>query len=269
MTQTLTQTESVHEHYRRTAESRDRVHRTGLLSPHRINHRLRSRLFAAMLRSVGPLRDALDIGTGTGVWAEVLASRARRVVGLDFVAENLRIARHNAEKKGLDQRIEYRLGDAQSLEGLAEGSFDLAMQVSVLQHLGDQDQALGSVSRVLRPGGWFLLLVHNRRCLYNRNLRQATSRAGIDRNEYSRRDELIERLVAVGLRAKAVQGNWLCVNDLLLAGRSRPLLLPLVPLRLALLGAANLAQRLLTRLPWADRFFREIVILARKESSAP
>lgn len=268
MTQALTQTESVHEHYRRTARSRDRVHRTGLLSPHRINHRLRSRLFDAMLRRVGPVTDALDIGTGTGVWAEALAQRASRVVGLDFVEENLRIARRNARRQQLAGRVEYRLGDAQSLEGLPDASFDLAMQVSVLQHLGDQDQALRAIARVLRPGGWLLLLVHNRRCLYNRNLRQAGRRGGIARNEYADRRRLIDRLAQAQLTTRAVRGNWLCVNDFLLAGRSRPLLWPVAPLRIALLALSSLAQAGLTHLPAADRLFREIVILARKEDSA-
>lgn len=265
MTQALTQTESVHEHYRRTARSRDRVHRTGLLSPHRINHRLRRRLFNSMLRRIGTVDRAVDIGTGTGVWAEALADRAGHVVGIDFVEDNLRIARRNAEEKALADRVEYRLDDAQSLDSLADASFDLAMQVSVLQHLGDQDQALRSIARVLKPGGWLLLLVHNRRCLYNRNLRQAGRRGGIERNEYADRRRLIDRLAQAQLTPRAVRGNWLCVNDVLLAGRSRPLLAPLIPLRLALLAAAGLAQAGLTHLPAADRLFREIVILARKE----
>jgi SAM-dependent methyltransferase len=269
MTQAILGIEDVHEHYRRTAENRNLVHRRGFLTPHRINHGLRGGLFRRLLGRIGPVETALDIGTGTGVWAELLAQIAQSVVGVDFVEENLSIARQNAARTIVGHKIRYLREDARTLASLPDESFDLAMQVSVLQHLGDAREALGSVCRVLRPGGRLLLLVHNKNCFYNRNLRRARREGGIRQNEYSRRGELLGQLRDCGLEPQKVRGNWLFVNDLLLVGRTRRALLPLAPARWSLLKASQLAQRFLSGRAWANRCFREIVVLARKDSSRP
>ncbi len=267
MTEALANPEDVHEHYRRTAEARDRIHRNGLLRPHRINHRLRGGIFRSLLGKLPPAETALDIGTGTGVWAQMLCEKATRVVGVDFVEENLRIARRNARQAGLEERITYRLDDAAKPASLEAESFDLAMQVSVLQHLPEPVDALSAAAGVLKPGGHLLLLVHNRRCLYNQHLRQGWARNGTWRNEYSDRSELLDQLRRAGLEPIAVRGNWLFLNDLILMGRSRKLLWPLVGVRLALLGLTGLCQAVLGRISKADRCFREIVVLAAKVDS--
>lgn len=68
---------------------------------------------------------ALDLGTGSGIQAVVLAARGYRVIAVDLNREAARCARANALINGLEERIDVREGD---LYGpLAEGRFDLVV----------------------------------------------------------------------------------------------------------------------------------------------
>ena len=264
MTQ-LTTPEPVQAHYARTASRRDVAWRSGPLTAHGWAHHLRTRVIDSLLQHVPSGGEGLDVGTGTGVWAEHIARRCRRVTGIDFVEENLRIARRNAGVRRLLERVDYVLDDAQRLEQVADSSVDLAIEVSVLQHMPQQAQALQRLGQVIRPGGSLVLLVHNRRCLYNRNLRSAGGSIAV--NDYSDTRQLCDQLREAGFDIEEVRYNWLCLNDLLLRGASRRLLAPLLPVRLGLLATAAGLQRLLGRWRWANRLFREIVVLARRKEA--
>lgn len=73
----------------------------------------------------GGVSQALDLGTGSGLQALVLAARGYRVAAVDLNGEAVRCARANALINGLDNRIEVFEGD---LYGpLAEGKFDLVV----------------------------------------------------------------------------------------------------------------------------------------------
>jgi HemK-related putative methylase len=73
----------------------------------------------------GGVSRALDLGTGSGVLALVLAARGYRVAAVDLNDEAVRCARANALINGLEDRIQVFEGD---LYGpLAEGKFDLVV----------------------------------------------------------------------------------------------------------------------------------------------
>lgn len=70
---------------------------------------------------------ALDIGTGVGTAALLLAWRVPglRVTGMEIDAGMLRLASENARLNGLDDRVEFMVGDlARPPARLAPGSFD-------------------------------------------------------------------------------------------------------------------------------------------------
>lgn len=73
----------------------------------------------------GIVSRALDLGTGSGLLALVLASRGYRVAAVDLNDEAVRCARANVLINGLEDRIEVFEGD---LYGpLAEAEFDLVV----------------------------------------------------------------------------------------------------------------------------------------------
>lgn len=106
-----------------------------------------------ILASLGPVDGLriLDLGCGKGRFARILANRGARVVGLDVSPGMLAAAR----SVGLD----CVLGSARRLP-FASSSFDAAVAVEVFEHLGPHavDEAIAEVSRVLRPGGTFVLI---------------------------------------------------------------------------------------------------------------
>lgn len=106
-------------------------------------------------------RRCLDVGCGGGILAESLAREGAVVTGVDPSEQSLAAAREHATKSGLE--IDYRRGTAEDLMGAGlEGTFDLVFAVDVLEHVDRLDRALGSIARVLAPGGGFGFLTHNR-----------------------------------------------------------------------------------------------------------
>lgn len=93
----------------------------------------------------------LDVGTGAGHTALVLAGSARRVVCLDPTPEMLASARCLAEERG-QTRVEFVVGAAEQLP-FADGQFDLVSCRYAAHHFADLTAALREVCRVLRPGG--------------------------------------------------------------------------------------------------------------------
>ena len=80
---------------------------------------------ARILQDVAPKahEKVLEVGTGSGYMAALLASRAQRVVSLEVAPELARLARENLQRAGI-RNVEVREGDG--AKGLAaEGPFDV------------------------------------------------------------------------------------------------------------------------------------------------
>jgi SAM-dependent methyltransferase len=92
----------------------------------------------------------LDVGTGTGSVASTLAAtfRSSQVTGIDPSAAFIAAARSNAKS----DRERFEVGDAQAL-ALADGAFDKAISLLVLNFVPDAAKALGEMRRVTRAGG--------------------------------------------------------------------------------------------------------------------
>jgi 2-polyprenyl-6-hydroxyphenyl methylase/3-demethylubiquinone-9 3-methyltransferase len=95
----------------------------------------------------------LDLGCAGGFMAEALARRGANVTGIDPAAKAVSAARTHAQAEGL--AIRYDEGSGEALP-YADASFDAVVCVDVLEHVTDLDRVLAEVTRVLRPGGWFL-----------------------------------------------------------------------------------------------------------------
>lgn len=100
--------------------------------------------------SVAPRPVAVDVGTGTGMFAAALAAvrDVRITVGVDPSAAMLRQAARNSRHP----RVRYVAGDAAALP-VAGDSVDLALLSRVIHHLPDRRRCVGELHRVLRPGG--------------------------------------------------------------------------------------------------------------------
>ncbi len=93
----------------------------------------------------------LDLACGTGSLTRDLAKRAGStgyVLGMDFSREMLRAAQARPAPN-----VEYRLGDATDLKGVADNSFDAATIAYGARNIPDLDALFSEMARVVRPGG--------------------------------------------------------------------------------------------------------------------
>lgn len=90
-------------------------------------------------------RSVLDVGTGTGRAALLLAEAGARVSGVDASEEMLAVARERAAKQHL--AVTFALGDAHALE-FADESFDLVVSLRVLMHTPEWRRCLAELCRV-------------------------------------------------------------------------------------------------------------------------
>lgn len=92
----------------------------------------------------------LDVGTGTGRMAELLAPSARHVTALDKSPEMLRIARARLQALPAD-RLDLVQGDFTALP-FADGAFDTVLFHQVLHYAQAPGTVLEEAARVMRPG---------------------------------------------------------------------------------------------------------------------
>jgi ubiquinone/menaquinone biosynthesis C-methylase UbiE len=111
----------------------------------------------------------LDVGCGPGFYAAELLDRVGPrgfVMGVDPSAAMLAAAR---ERCGDRPNVAFAQADATRLP-VADGEFDAALSVQVLEYVRDVDEALDELYRALRPGGrvviwdidWTTLSWHSR-----------------------------------------------------------------------------------------------------------
>jgi SAM-dependent methyltransferase len=127
-----------------------------------------SALFALDLpfveRHCRPVGRLLDLGCGTGRLLVHAARSKYEVVGVDLSEEMLLVARSKAIEAGVE--VSLLRASIVELESLADGGFDhaacLFSTLGMVRGAAERARVIGHVRRLLRPGGRFVLHVHNR-----------------------------------------------------------------------------------------------------------
>lgn len=101
----------------------------------------------------------LDIGCGGGLLCEPMARLGAEVVGADASATNIEVARLHAAQSGL--AIDYRATTAEALAAAGE-SFDVVLNMEVVEHVADVPLYLDACAALVRPGGLMLVATINR-----------------------------------------------------------------------------------------------------------
>ena len=103
-----------------------------------------------------PTDRVLDVATGTGFTALAFAPFVQSVVGLDVSPGMLRQAEQYAAERGVTNAI-FQEGAAEALP-FADASFDLLTCRIAPHHFLSVPKFLSETVRVLKPGGWFVLV---------------------------------------------------------------------------------------------------------------
>ena len=101
----------------------------------------------------------LDIGCGGGLLSEPMARLGATVVGADAAPRNIPVARIHAEQSGLD--IDYRHTTAEALAAAGE-TFDVVLNMEVVEHVADPQGYLTACQTLLVPGGLMICSTINR-----------------------------------------------------------------------------------------------------------
>ena len=80
----------------------------------------------------------LDLGCGGGLVSESLSRLGAKVTGIDFVANNINIARHHSIKSKL--KIDYIHGDIEKIK--MNKKFDLIIMFEILEHVNNWKKLL-------------------------------------------------------------------------------------------------------------------------------
>jgi ubiquinone/menaquinone biosynthesis C-methylase UbiE len=105
--------------------------------------------------AVMPGSRALDVATGGGHTAIYLATQGFTVMASDISQAMLDSARSLAVERGLS--IETRLHEAEKLP-YSTASYDLVTCRVAAHHFSNRESFVAEVARVLKPGGYFLLI---------------------------------------------------------------------------------------------------------------
>ena len=108
------------------------------------------------LGQVPPCCDtALDLGTGTGLMLPKLSETVSEIIAVDSSTTMLTMAR-NLVQRGL-KRCDFRLGDLSHLP-VADGEVDCVIACMVLHHVSNPQHCLKEANRVLKKGGFVIIV---------------------------------------------------------------------------------------------------------------
>ena len=102
--------------------------------------------------------DILDLGCGGGLTCEPLARLNANVTGIDFVRENIEIAKDHANKSNL--KINYILNDINSIN--LKKKYDLILMLEIIEHLDEWEILISKIKKNLKPKGRIIFSTINR-----------------------------------------------------------------------------------------------------------
>jgi SAM-dependent methyltransferase len=107
-----------------------------------------------------PADSVLEVGCGTGAVARAIARRPEvqgPVIAVDVSPALVEAARHLAREDGLEERIDFRVGDAHRLP-LPDGGFNVVVMHTLVSHVAAPTEVLAEGRRLLQPGSGRLVV---------------------------------------------------------------------------------------------------------------
>ncbi len=127
----------------------------------RLESRARDDVFARLLDkyvthlAIPPKARVLEVGCGTGAVLRAIARRpdfGGQATGVDQCPTFIETASRFAQREGVGDRLDFRVGDAHRLDFPA-GTFDVVIAHTLISHVTAPLAVLGEMARVVRPGG--------------------------------------------------------------------------------------------------------------------
>jgi len=98
----------------------------------------------------------LEVGTGKGYFSVVLAGKGYNFLSVDVLAESQEVALSNLEYFGLDNLVDLKVENAESLS-FKDSSFGVVFSVNMIHHLRNSFKAVDEFVRVISDKGKIVL----------------------------------------------------------------------------------------------------------------
>ena len=148
------------------------------------------------LRLAEPLpgKNVLDIGTGSGWMAIVLAKAGFRVTSVDIDRSTLERAKERARNEGQEvlRRIRFEFADATDLP-YKDNQFDAVFSFDSMHHMPDCGAVITEMKRVCKPGGLIAIADLNENGLSA--VREVVESSGEDHYENPCRVDIVGNLL--------------------------------------------------------------------------
>jgi ubiquinone/menaquinone biosynthesis C-methylase UbiE len=106
----------------------------------------------------------LDIGSADGIFTKVILdkSKAKEIVGIDVLKSSINWSRIHWKN---NKKMKFKIGDAHKLE-FQSNTFDAAFALEVMEHVFKPQIVLKEIKRVLKKGGYVIVLVPSDNTLF-------------------------------------------------------------------------------------------------------
>ncbi len=98
----------------------------------------------------------LDVGCGGGINIKRMAEKAKKVYGVDYSIESVKLSKEVNENLISEGKVEIQKGNVKNLP-FDDNSFDIVTAFETVYFWPDIEKCFGEVKRVLKPGGIFLI----------------------------------------------------------------------------------------------------------------
>lgn len=106
--------------------------------------------------NITPDDTVLDIGCGGGININRMAEKAKKVYGIDYSEESVKLSREVNSRQINEGNVEVLEGNVKSLP-FKDNTFDIITAFETVYFWPDIEKCFGEVKRVLKPGGIFLI----------------------------------------------------------------------------------------------------------------
>lgn len=120
----------------------------------KIWHKSRFKVVGNLIEPTGGR--VLDIGSADGVFTKVILERSKadQVIGIDVLQDSVKWANDHWKNK----KVKFQVGDAHKLE-FKPSTFDAVFILEVLEHVFEPEKVIEEIRRVLKSGGYVIILV--------------------------------------------------------------------------------------------------------------
>jgi ubiquinone/menaquinone biosynthesis C-methylase UbiE len=158
------------------------------------------RLYGAGLRD----KKALEVGCSFGQMTSLLASEVRELTAIDISPASVRLAEGRLRHYGVNN-VRFAVEDAERLDSLEDGSFDVAFSFSTVRFCPNPQKALEAMRAKLKSGGVAIVDFPNANSPWHRFVKAAAGIAVHDHDNLYTPEKARALFERAGFRVEAVK----------------------------------------------------------------